>query len=138
MISTSVPGMPGWSNPSHLMLPGALRLSPSHGGGLGVLCVFGRGVAGRADHMRPQGCSSAVFLCPVQHKCPTTSRFLVRPPPPRRAALMASAISRIGMAGWGNSHFTLHGALGLSPCHGRGFYSAVGFLVWWDHISDFR
>ena len=45
MVSVSIPGTYGLGNSHCLMLPGALRLSPSHGGGLGAPFLFGRGVA---------------------------------------------------------------------------------------------
>ena len=45
MVPISIPGTYGLGNSYCLMLPGALRLSPSHGGGLGAPFLFGRGVA---------------------------------------------------------------------------------------------
>ena len=79
MTSASVPGMHGWSNQYHPSLPGAHGSSPRHGGGLRAPFLFGRVVAGTADHMRPKGWTSSVFLRSVQHNFPTKARFLVRP-----------------------------------------------------------
>jgi hypothetical protein len=45
MVSVSIPGTYGLGNPHCLMLPGARRLSLSHGESLGAPFLFGRGVA---------------------------------------------------------------------------------------------
>jgi hypothetical protein len=45
MAFVSIPGTYGWGNPHCLMLPGARRLSLSHGESLGAPFLFGRGVA---------------------------------------------------------------------------------------------
>ena len=45
MVSANIPGIYGWCNSHYLALPGALRLSPSHGVGLWAPFLFGRGVA---------------------------------------------------------------------------------------------
>ena len=41
MASVSVPGMHGWGNLHYLLVPGALGLSPFHGGGLRALFCLG-------------------------------------------------------------------------------------------------
>ena len=79
MVSTSVPGMHSWGNQGYASLPGAHGLSPCYGGSLRASFLLGLGVAGMADHMRPQGYISSVFLRPIQHNFPIKSRFLMRP-----------------------------------------------------------
>ena len=78
MASTSIIGMTGWGNPYSRLLD-ALEPSPSRGGGLGAPFLFGRRVAGMADHTRPRVWTSPFFQRPVQHDFPLYPRFLRRP-----------------------------------------------------------
>jgi len=54
MTSVSVPGVHSWGKLPSLSVLGALGLSPCHGDALRALFLFGHGVAGMADHMRPR------------------------------------------------------------------------------------
>jgi hypothetical protein len=58
MVSASISGIYGWCNSHYLALPGALRLSPSHGAGLRAPFLFGSGVAIEGD---PNGAANGYF-----------------------------------------------------------------------------
>jgi hypothetical protein len=69
MVSTSVPGMHSWGNQGYASLPGAHGLSPCYGGSLRASFLLGLGVAGMADHMRPQGYISSGGVLNVEICC---------------------------------------------------------------------
>jgi hypothetical protein len=79
MASASVPGIYGWGNQGYALLPSALRPSSSHGGGLRVPFLFGRGVASVAAHRRPHVWTSLFFPRLIQRYFPIKSQFLERP-----------------------------------------------------------
>jgi hypothetical protein len=79
MVSASIPAMHGWGNLYYVSLPGALGLSPRHGGGLMALFLFGRRVAGMADSTLQRACTFPVFLSLVMRNFSPQIRFRVRP-----------------------------------------------------------
>jgi hypothetical protein len=78
MASISIIKMTSWDNP-YSWLPGALGLSPCHGGSLRAPFLFGSGDAGMADHTKLRVWTSLFFSRPAQRDVPVKSRFLVRP-----------------------------------------------------------
>jgi hypothetical protein len=76
MTSASVSGMYSYSNLHYLSLPGALRLSPYYGGGLGALFYL---TVGLADTLRQRAYTSPFFPHLIQRYVSATSWFLVRP-----------------------------------------------------------
>jgi hypothetical protein len=79
MASASIPVMHGWGNLYYISLPGALGLSPRHGGGLGAFFLFGRRVAGIADSTLQRARTFPVFLYLVMRSFSPHIQFLVRP-----------------------------------------------------------
>jgi hypothetical protein len=77
MVSVSVPGVRIGGNQHYASLPGALRSSSWHGGGLRVLFLFGRGGASMAADTKSQAWTSLFFSCLVQGDFPASSRFLL-------------------------------------------------------------
>jgi hypothetical protein len=78
MAFISIIGMTSCGNP-YSRLPGALGLSPCHGGSLRAPFLFGRGVAGIATACGPRAWNSSLSQYPSINDVPSQSRFRVTP-----------------------------------------------------------
>jgi len=78
MASMSLPGILGWGNPAS-RLPGVLRSSLYHGGGLRAPFFFGRAVAALAVHTRLPVWTAPLVPPLLQRDVPAPCRFRVRP-----------------------------------------------------------